>query len=205
MERIVKIWKLTDSKSNKLILIRDQSIYIGNPNQEDLNKLSSTSTDFEFVNQLFSIPYSYIKSVENQVGNRELNIFYGRNSEEKIIAEREEIKNEIFDYLRLDLKNFNYSSQLPTVLNYAKAQFFAFFIVTAIFIWSLYLAVQIESETDFKNESLRTGIYGLVFIIANVGVTKIILGYTVLLAITLIALARRIKSRTVIQFLKRRK
>ena len=63
-----KIWKFKESKSNKLILIRDKTIFKGNPNENDLNRLNSETTELTFLKDLFSIPYSYIKKIENQKG-----------------------------------------------------------------------------------------------------------------------------------------
>ena len=80
-----KFWKIRDSKSNKLIFIKDQTIYKGNPKQEELNRLNSESTNLAFLESIFSIPYSYIKKIENQRGKNEIKIFYGKDSEEELI------------------------------------------------------------------------------------------------------------------------
>ncbi len=43
-----KIWKLKESKSNKLILIKEKVIYKGNPKINDLNRVNTETTDFTF-------------------------------------------------------------------------------------------------------------------------------------------------------------
>ena len=63
-----KYWKIDDSKSNKLIFIKDKNLYKGNPKHDELSKLNSESSNLSFLENLFCIPYIYIKKIENQKG-----------------------------------------------------------------------------------------------------------------------------------------
>jgi Na+-transporting NADH:ubiquinone oxidoreductase subunit NqrF len=152
---------------------------------------------------LFSIPYSYITSIQNQNGKNEIKIFYGNGSEDELILNDENIKKEIFDFLKKDLPNFKYSSELPSVLKYAKPQFFALLFTTLLFIWSLYLAIQIESGSEYEIVGGGRGIASIVLAIANLGTFKNIMGYIVLLGIILLSLTVRLKSRSETEFLER--
>jgi hypothetical protein len=199
-----KFWKISDSKSNKLIFIKDKTIYKGNPKEEELNRLNSESTNLAFLENLFSIPYSYIKVIENQSGKNEIKIFFGKDSEEELIIKDKNTQNEIFEFIKQDNPNFKYSSELPNVLKYAKAQLFALLFTTGIFSWSLYLAIQIESGIEYELVGGGSpGITGIVLLIANLGVLKNILGFIILLAIIIFALTNRLKSRSETEFLKR--
>ncbi|NQX82288.1 MAG: hypothetical protein HRT66_09890 [Flavobacteriaceae bacterium] len=199
-----KFWKISDSKYNKLILIKDKTIYKGNPKQEELSKLNSESTNFSFSENTFSIPYSYIKRIENQKGKNEIKIFFGNDSEDKLIITNKNTKNEVFEFLKQDNLNFEYSSELPSILRYAKAQLFALLFTTGVFLWSLYLAIQIESGIEYELVgSGRPGITGIVLAIANLGVLKIVVGFIILLSIILFALTKRLISRSETEFLKR--
>ena len=199
-----KFWKISDSKSNELIFIKDSTIYKGNPKQEELNKLNSESINLAFLENLFSIPYSYIKRIENQSGKNEIKIFFGKESEEELIIKDKNTKNEIFEFIKQDNPNFKYSSELPSVLKYAKAQLFALLFTTGIFLWSLYLAIQIESGIEYELVGGgNPGITGIVLLIANLGVVKNIIGFIILLTIIIFALTKRLKSRSETEFLKR--
>ncbi|MBU3012315.1 hypothetical protein KO506_12940 [Polaribacter vadi] len=200
-----KFWKINDSKSNKLIVIKDNGIYKGNPKQEELNKLNSESTNLTFLENIFSIPYSYIKKIENQKGKNEIKIFFGNDSEEELIVKEEKIKTEIFEFLKQDIPNLKYSSELPSVFKYAKAQFFALLFITGIFLWSLYLALQIENGIEYEliENGRGPGISGLILGIANFGVLKNVIGYIILLAIILFSLSKRLKTRSETESLKR--
>jgi hypothetical protein len=199
-----KIWKLKESKSNKVILIQDKVIYKGNPKENTLNRVNSETSDFTFLKDLFSIPYSYIKQIENQSGKNYIKIFFGKESEEELYIDSEIIKKEVFEFLKNDNQNLKYSVEIPTVINYAKAQLFALLSISGIFIWSLYLAIQIESGVEYELVGGgNPGITGIVLAIANFGSFKIIIGYLILLGITIFALTKRLKSRSETEFLKR--
>ncbi|VXB71876.1 conserved hypothetical protein [Flavobacterium sp. 9AF] len=199
-----KIWKLNESKSNKLILIREKVIYKGNPKIDDLNRVNSETTDFSFLKDLFSIPYSYIKQIENQKGKNYIKIFFGKDSQEKLYIDNENIKNEVFEFIKSENKNLKYSSEIPSIKNYAKGQLFALLTLTGIFIWSLYLAIQIESGVEYELVGHgNPGITGVVLIISNLGSLKIIVGYIILLVLAILALKNKLKSRSETEFLKR--
>ncbi|MBU2928894.1 hypothetical protein [Winogradskyella psychrotolerans] len=200
---MLKFWKLSDSKTNKLILVKDNCIYKGNPNPDELNKLNSNSSDLAFLNQLFSIPYSYITSIQNQDGKNEIKIYFGNGSEDELIIKDRSTKKEVFDFLKQDIPHFKYSSELPSVLKYAKPQFFALLFMTALFIWSLYLAIQIENGVEYEIIGGGRSITSIVLAIANLGVLKNIIGYIILLGIISISLFGKLKSRSETEFLIR--
>jgi hypothetical protein len=199
-----KIWKLKESKSNKVILIQDKIIYKGNPRENDLNSSRLETRENAFLKDLFSIPYSYIRRIENQKGKNYIKIFFGNDSEEELYIDNEIIKQEVFEFLKSDNQNLKYSIETPNILNYAKAQIFALLSILAIFIWSLYLAIQIESGVEYELVGGgNPGITGIVLAIANLGSFKIIIGYIILSVIIIFALAKRLKSRSETEFLKR--
>lgn len=198
------IWKFKDSKSNKLILIKNKSIYKGNPKDNDLNRITSETNNISFLNEMFSIPYAYIKTIENQSGQNFIKIFFGNDSEEELYVDNENVKNEIFEFIKNDTTDFKYTSELPSVMKYTKAQLFALASITALFLWSIYLAIQIENGTQYEIVGGgRPGITAIVLAIANLGSLKIIFGYLVLLSIGTFALLKKLKSRSEIQYLKR--
>jgi hypothetical protein len=200
---MLKFWKLPDSKSNSLILIKDQTIYKGNPKPEDLKNLRVESPRLEFLNKIFSLSYSYIKRIENQEGKSEIKLFYGKDSEEELKIKDPHVKQEVFEFLKQDMTNFKYSKEFPSGLKYAKPQLFSLLFITGIFIWTIYLSIQIESGVEYEIVGGRAGISGLILGLANFGTIKVILGYVVLLAIILFALYRRLNSRSETEYLKR--
>lgn len=198
-----KFWKIRDSKSNKLICIKDKTIYKGNPKQEDLNQLNVESSNLSLLENLFSIPYSYIKRIENQSGKHDIKIFYGNNSEDELIVKDAHVKQEIFDFLKVDLPNFNYTAKLPSVWHYGKPQFFALLFMSGIFLWSIYLAIQIENGAQYEIIGGGRSITGIVLFLANFGVQKNCIGYAVVLTIIILSLTKKLKSRSEMEILNR--
>lgn len=198
-----KIWKLKDSKLNKLILIQNNSIYKGNPAENDFNRITTETKDFSFVKNLFNIPYSYIKRVEKQKGGNHIKIFFGNDSEEELFIDDELIKNDIFNQIKADNPKLSHNSELPSIVKYAKAPLFALLFITGIFIWSLYLAIEIENGAEYILIGGGRGITGIVLAIANLGVKKIVIGYITLLTIGILALIRKLNSRSQVESLQR--
>lgn len=202
-----KVWKQRQSKHNKLVLIKDQTIYLGNPSESELNKVNAESAEFPFSSNLFSIPFSYIKRIENQKGKNQINFFLREKTTEEIHVEQEHIKNEIFQFLKTEIPKLKYSSKKPSLLKYTKDPLFAFIVLSGLFSWTFYLATQMENGYDYElvnglrmNSSALTG---LILGIANFGTSKIILGYLALLSINILAFVSKLKSRTEIEFLIR--
>ncbi|MEG1141434.1 MAG: hypothetical protein RSE41_03120 [Clostridia bacterium] len=93
---------------------------------------------------------------------------------------------------------------MPSVIKYTKAHFFALAFTTGIFIWSLYLSLQIESGVVYELVGGgRPGITGIVLMLANLGSFNLIIGYLIVLGITIFTLKNRMKSRSKIEYLNK--
>ena len=202
-KKMQKFWKIKDSKSNKLIFIKDSCIYKGNPKQEELNRLNKESTNLTFLDSLFSIPYSYIRKIENQSGKNEIKIFYGKDSEDELIVDNESIKKEIFDFIKEDNANFKYGSELPSIIKYGKAQFFALLFTIGFYSWAMHYAIELESGTQYELRGGRPGLGAIVFAIGNLGSLRVTIGFVILLGIIIFKLMKKLKSRSEIESLSR--
>ncbi|WP_339701831.1 hypothetical protein [uncultured Marixanthomonas sp.] len=199
-----QIWKPTEPKSDKLILIRDNCIYKGNPVREELNKIKVNTQDIEKLKNVYSIPFRYIKRIENQQNSKQIKIYFGSDSEEEIKLENETQKNEIFNLLKQELPNLNYRSELPNIFKYTKPQIFGILIATGIFIWAMYFAVEISKGYNYEIVGGgRLGINGMVLLIAKLGIPKLIIGYIIIVGIAVFSLMRRLKTRSDIEILER--
>jgi hypothetical protein len=202
--RMNQMWKPSEPKSDKLILIRDNCIYKGNPTHEELNNLKIDSPHLEKLDKIFSIPFGYIKKIENQKKSDRIKIYFGSDSEDSLKLENETQKNEIFNFLKQELPNLKYRSSLPSIFKYAKPQIFGILISTGLFIWAMYLAIQISKGYQYEViGGGRAGITELILLIANLGISKLLFGYTIIVGIAIFSLIRRLKSRTEIEILER--
>jgi hypothetical protein len=197
-----KHWKFRDSKYQKLILIKDQCIYIGNPDINDLNRLNSETKDLLFLDNLFSIPYSYIKKIENSQTLNKIQIYYGKDSEEELIIDNQNTKNEIFNFLKNENPNLIYTKKLPSFITYFKPQLFAILFILGFFAYTYLISTEIEKGVIYETSG---GLGGIVLILANLGKTKVILIYIALLLIALFSIFRKSKTRSTTETLKRKK
>ena len=198
-----KIWKPTDYKSDKVILIYEKSIYKGNPSNEDIRMLSTEKVDLKILKKLFPIPFSYIKKIINQEDINHIKVYFGRNSEEELNVSNIKLKNEIFDYLKNEIPELKYESKIPSSYKYAKPQIFGILITTGIFIWAMYFAVQMSNGYEYELVGGNPGLSGIVLAIAHFGITKLIIGYSAILIVGMFSLIKRLKTRTEMQILER--
>lgn len=199
-----QIWELRESKSNSLIVIKDATIYTGHTKQSNFGGAQSKTDNSSFIKDLYSIPFRYITRIENQKGDKSIRIYSGKDTEDELIVPDEKVRNEIFQFLKSEIEGFEYKEFLPNVFKYTKAIIFAFVITSVVFLWALDYAVELEHGTEYEMVgSGGVSIDGIVFMIANVGVFNLISGYTALLALMVFALVKRLKSRSIIEQLKR--
>lgn len=198
-----KYWIIND-KLNRLIFIKDKSIYFGTP--KDLN-----SNDFLFnlkkgiiTEEIFSIPYSYISQIENQSKSQIIKIYFGKDSEDEIYIKDNLIKSEVFDFLKSELPEFEYSEKTPSLFKHTKPQMFAILFSTIAFLWTLYITQQIENGIEYQIVG-KPGISGIILVIAQFGTLKVIIGFSLLISIAIFSLLWKNKKRSLTKYLTRKK
>lgn len=201
---MIKFWKIKGKKNVDVVLISESSIFKGKIKYEEINHFTKLIENQNTPENLFEIPFSYIKRIENQENKNEIKIYFGKDSEEEIISKNEEIKKEIFDNLKDTIPNLNYSKNAPSIFKYAKPQLFAILFTLGIFLWSLYYAIQIENGVEYVLKG-RAGIGAIIYSIGLLGVKKVIFLFSVLIGVAIFSLVRRLKSRSEIEVLNRNK
>ena len=197
-----KYW-FTKEDKNHLIAITEDSIYTGNIKKHIKSELINNLEKGIIPKDIFSIPFSYIKSIENPEAKDLVTVYYGESSNEEIKINDSENKNEFFLYLKNNLDKFEYNKKKPSVITHSKPQILAILIVTGLFIWVFYLANEIAKGFEYEIVGGRQGISGLVLGLAQFGITKVILGYLVIISIALYAFIKRLKNRVPIEYLIR--
>ncbi|APG66041.1 hypothetical protein LPB136_11980 [Tenacibaculum todarodis] len=132
-----------------------------------------------------------------------ITIFYGNDSDEEIKIDNLKIKDEIFNYLKEKLSKLEYSRKKPSVLKHAKAPLFAILFVSGIFLWTFYLASQIAKGYEYEIAGGKQGIGSLILGMAQFGTTKVILGYLLILSIAFFSLIKKLKNRSLTEYLNR--
>ncbi len=197
-----KYW-IQNNKHNRLIFIKDNTVYLGSPKDiNDLNLINELEKGITPKN-MFNIPYSYIRKIENQEGKNIITIDFGEDSEEKLRIDNENIKKEIFELLKNELSEFGYIQKTPTIYKQAKPQIFAILILTGIFLWTLFLAIEKSKGIDYEIVG-KAGINAIVLGLAQFGTFNVIIGYILLISVVFFLLIKRVKNRSQTEYLFRK-
>lgn len=199
-----KYW-LLKKKAPHLIAISDNAIISGSIKKHDKNQLLGNLERGVFPDDIFSIPFSYIKSVENSNGQKTITVNYGKESTENIETGDEKLNKEIFNLIRNTLITFDYSKKKPSIYQHAKPQIFAILIVSGLFLWSFYYANEISKGYEYTMKGSGVGISGIALGIAQFGKTKVIAAYLCLISIAGFSLYKKLSNRTLIEYLTRNK
>ena len=161
----MKYWFYNDSN---FIVVTKDSIYVGKTNKYIKTELILGFEKEVIPENVFNIPFSYIKSIENPEEENKMVVFYGNSSEEEMVIHNKIIKNEVFLFLKGTLFKFNYLKEKPAFIKFIKPQIFAILFSTAIFLWTYYLARQIEIGYEYEVAGGRQGLGGFHFRISSI-------------------------------------
>tara|TARA_B110000046_G_C13014883_1_gene408222 strand:+ start:1666 stop:2271 length:606 start_codon:yes stop_codon:yes gene_type:complete len=201
---MIKFWNIKKKRNIDIILVNETSVFKGKIKNEELNHFSKLIENKKIPENLFEIPFSYIKKIESQENKNYIKIYFGKESEEELICENENLKKEIFNYLKENISTLGYSKEIPSIIKYAKPQLFSILVTLGIFLWSLYYAIQIESGIEYELKG-TAGLGAIIYSIGLLGVFKVVLLFLLLIGILVYSLIKKIQSRSEIEQLSRNK
>jgi hypothetical protein len=201
---MIKFWNIKKKRNIDIILVNETSVFKGKIKNEELNHFSKLIENKKIPENLFEIPFSYIKKIQSQENKNYIKIYFGKESEEELICENENLKKEIFNYLKENISTLSYSKEIPSIFKYAKPQLFSILFTLGVFLWSLYYAVQIESGVVYELKG-TAGLGAIIYSIGLLGVFKVVLLFLLLIGISVYSLIKKIQSRSEIEQLSRNK
>jgi len=196
----MKIWTNEEPGNDKIIAYMDKTIYKGNPKTGDIYKYT---LDLEMrnvsSNTFLGIPLNYIKQIKMQEGKEYIEVLFGKSSSEHLRIKNSTTRNEVFEYFKQNIPG-RYTIEKYSKLQAGKKPLIAMVVVMALFLWSLYYAVNIEGGITYT-VSNGLSLTGIVLSIAYLGVTKVIMIFSFLFAIAASSFFLKIKKPPVIQLL----
>jgi hypothetical protein len=201
---MIKFWNIKKKRNIDIILVNETSVFKGKIKNEELNHFSKLIENKKIPENLFEIPFSYIKKIQSQENKNYIKIYFGKESKEELICENENLKKEIFNYLKENISTLSYSKEIPSIFKYAKPQLFSILFTLGVFLWSLYYAVQIESGVVYELKG-TAGLGAIIYSIGLLGVFKVVLLFLLLIGISVYSLIKKIQSRSEIEQLSRNK
>jgi len=199
---MLKYWTSNLPKSDNLILIADSCIYKSYSKGKKLEHEISEIKKHNIPDNLIGTPYSYIKKIESQINHNKILIHYGSDSTEFLNVDNKSIKKEIFNFLKLNIPNTKHTTEYPSLYKYAKAEIFIILLISGMFLWSLYLSIEIENGSEYELVG-RPGLGAIALMIASLGTIKVLLSYISLLCLAIYSLLRKSKKRSEIETLSK--
>lgn len=183
---MAKVWTSYAKNDDSIIAFANNTIYKGNPKKED--EIIRLSLDLKSgpvqSSMLFEIPVSYLREIRLTDEKPYIEIFFGNEGEERLRVTDKAKREEIFNYLCTVIPNCNTTTEKYSRLKAGRKPLIAFFVVLAIFVLTLFFAVEGESGTIYYMEDGRyDSVTGMVVALASIGVNKVILLFSVLLGL----------------------
>jgi hypothetical protein len=201
----MQIWKGDQKTDSRIIAFFKGTIYKANPKPGDVDDyIFQLKTNTIPTSRAIEIPPHYIRQITMQEGKNYIEVHFGVESTEHLIINDSERKKEVFNYLKANLPGES-GVVAYSKFDAAKKPLIALGVVTAIFLWVLFVATGIEKgdETVIADDGHSAG--GIVLVLANLGVTNITLIFAALALIAVIAAIRKARNPPMIHYLVVRK
>ncbi len=180
----IKIWINSEKNDDKIIALLNDSIYKANPAESEiesyvfdlkLQKVPSKNS--------FKIPLHYISMINQQDGKKYIEVIF-KGDYEHLKVNDDKIRGEIFEFFKQNIPGVTHTVVRISKFQTAKKPLIAVGVVSALFLWCLYIAIGMESgnEYDVTGQHYHS-IAGIVLLIASIGVNKVILLFGSLLLI----------------------
>lgn len=201
------IWKSKLEGDDKIIAYSNNTIYKGNPKEDEMESVLNEFKNPKSTNaKLTGIPLAYIKEINLESGKNYIEILFGKESSEHLRINDEAKRNEIFEYLKLHIPNSKHNVEHYSKLKSAKKPLIAMGIISAIFIWTLYIADGIENGSQYEvSGGHLNSIAGIVLGLASLGKTKVIMIFGTFLSIAIIGFIQKIRVPKVVSSIKIRR
>ena len=187
----MQIWQSEHPGDDKIIAFFNQSVYKANPKPDEIStyisELKANSIPFK---NAVEIPLHYIREIVMQEGKNYFEVQFGSGSTENFVINDPLRRLEIFEYLK---KNLPVESSTVTYskIRSAKKPLIALVVVVLIFLWTLYIAINVEKGSDYEVVGQAHSLAGIVLMIAYMGVQNVVLIFGTLILIAGFAFVKK--------------
>lgn len=140
-----KLWTQKEKGSDRVILTTEDMPYKGNPKLGDLNQMTFEINAGKIPENLFSIPFNYIKEIHLQEGKNYIEVFFSHGSNEQFRITNNSRREEVFEYMKENIPGINYIFEEYSLFKAAKTQIIGTVVLSVIVAWALLTIIQIQS------------------------------------------------------------
>lgn len=195
-----KIWIGKEKKDTKIIILKDDMIYFGNPKDSELEDLLSNFKYQTGPINLFSLPISYISQIRMNEKSDEIDIFHKGKAHDQLIIVDEIKKKELFESLKNIRPSVNYTVNKQTFFQASKKPLIAFVIVSLLYTLTLFYISEMSNGVYYEVVG-TPGLLSIVLGLAYLGYLKVALIFVPLMLIALIIIIKKMNKLTVFHIL----
>ena len=196
----MKTWRSENKNTEKIIAFGNNTIYKANPAPEMINTfIYDLETGNIPTTNIFSVPVSYIRSINLTEGKPYIEILFGSDSYEHVRISDDKTRSEVFDYFKQNLPAFHFSVEKYSILKAGKKPLIAMIVIALIFSYTLFIAIGIANGNDYDVAGKHyNSLAGIILVIAYMGIKKVCMIFGTLLLIALAAFYKKAKNPPVI-------
>lgn len=196
------IWKSKTQGEDKIIAFIDNIIYKGNPKDDQLEKIILELKNHKPSSNLIGIPLSHIKEINLEDGKNYIEVLFGMDSTEHLRIKDRERRDEIFGFLKSNVPNSKNHIEKYSKIKAGKKPLFAIAIFLPLFLWTFYIANEIEKGYQYEIVGRGNSISGIVLAIASLGVTKVSIIFGSILGIAILGFIQKTRNPKIIDQIK---
>ena len=190
-----KIWVNKEKGNDTIIAIDNEKIFKVNPKLEKLDTYVKNIEKDIVSDDVLCIPFTYIKAIQLRENKKYIQVFFGGESEEHIRIIDHHKRKEIFEYFKENIPKTNYQFVKYSPLKSAKKPLVAMTILSLLFVWTLYLAIQIQIGYEYELIGNGRSITAIVLGLAQLGIFKVILIFGSFLTIAFFSVLHKLRNR----------
>ncbi|MEI9810076.1 MAG: hypothetical protein WDO16_20635 [Bacteroidota bacterium] len=186
---MTEVWINNEKGDDKLIALIDNIIYKANPkSDEETDSLAKGLVSGSFDSRkLWEINTSHCREIRLQNGKPYIEIFWGKDGEEQLRVADEYKRYKIFDLIKTNTPGAESLIDKWSPVRAGRKPMIAFFVVLALFLWTLYYVIEAQSGNVYYIEGGRYfSLTGIVLGLASMSLTKVVSLFSVLLGIALL-------------------
>lgn len=178
---MTKIWINKLKGDDRIIALGNNKIYKSNPKESKIPEFVKKIEEDESSIDILSIPFSYLRSVQFQMGKNYIQVNFGQESEERLKIQDESKRIEIFRYFKENIPGMDFRSEKYSLLKAIKKPAIAMAVALVFYLWTMHYVVQIANGVQYELVGNGFSFGAIAFSMANLGMTKVNLLFGILM------------------------
>lgn len=190
----MRIWIKEQKTDDAIIAVSDSSVLKANPKEGELQSyISDIQKDVVPIERTMEIPFNYIREFQLDENKPYFDVLFGSDSAESFRIQSLERRLEIFEYLQSKVPGQK-KVEVVAGLKAARKPIIAFAVLLGVFLWALYLAVNMENGIEYEVVGQQRSIANIVLLLGSLGVKKLSLIFGTLMLISMYVIVKRFKT-----------